>query len=39
MDQNRLNAIKKLEELRQSAISSQEAAESKADEVADGVRQ
>jgi len=39
MDQNRLDAMKKLEELKKSASTSQEAAESVADEAADGMRQ
>jgi hypothetical protein len=39
MDQNRLDAMKKLEELKKSAITRQEATESAADEAADGVRQ
>jgi len=38
MDQNRLDAMKKLEELKKSASTSQEAAESAADEAADGMR-
>jgi len=38
MDQNRLGAMKKLEELKKSASTSQEAAESAADEAADGMR-
>jgi transcription initiation factor TFIID subunit TAF12 len=39
MDQNRLDAMRKLEELKKSAISSQEAAESPADEAVDEMRQ
>jgi hypothetical protein len=39
MDQNRLKAIKKLEEVRQAAITSQEAPKSTADEAVEGMRQ
>jgi transcription initiation factor TFIID subunit TAF12 len=39
MDQNRLDAMKKLEELKKSAITSQETAEAPADEAADEMRQ
>ena len=39
MDQNRLDAMKKLEELKKSAITSQETAETAAEEAADGMRQ
>jgi len=39
MDQNRLDAMKKLEELQKSAITSQETAKSTAEEAADGMRQ
>jgi len=39
MDQNRLDAVKKLEELRQAAIASQEAGKSQEDATAEGMRQ
>jgi transcription initiation factor TFIID subunit TAF12 len=39
LDQNRLDAMKKLEELRKSAITNQEVAESTTDEAVDGMRQ
>jgi hypothetical protein len=39
LDENRLDAMKKLEALRQSAITSQEVAESQADETVQGIRQ
>jgi len=39
MDQNRLDAIKKLEELKTAAIASQKAAESQTDEAVEGMRQ
>ena len=39
MDQNRLDAMKKLEELKKSASTSQEAAEAQADEAVDEMRQ
>lgn len=39
MDQNRLDAMKKLEELKKSAITNQEVAEAAADEPVQGMRQ
>jgi len=39
MDENRLDAMKKLEELKKSAITNQEATEAPHDEAADGTRQ
>jgi site-specific recombinase XerD len=39
MDQNRLDAMKKLEVLKKSAITSQEVAEAAADETVQGMRQ
>ena len=39
MDQNRLDAVKKLEDLKKSAIASQKAAESQTDETVEGMRQ
>jgi hypothetical protein len=39
LDQNRLDAMKKLEELRKLAITNQEAAESTTDEADPGMRQ
>ena len=39
MDQNRLDAMKKLEELKKAAISSQETAEPAGDEAVQGIRQ
>ena len=39
MDQNRVDAMKKLEELKKAAIASQEAAEATGDEAVQGMRQ
>jgi len=39
MDQNRLDAMKKLEELKKSSIASQEATESQVDETVEGMPQ
>jgi len=39
MDQNRLDAMKKLEELKKSAMGSQDVAESPVDETVQGLRQ
>jgi hypothetical protein len=39
MDQNRLDAVKKLEQLRQTAMTNRETAESQTDEAVDGMRQ
>ena len=39
MDQNRLDAMKKLGELKKAAITSQEAAETQVDETVQGMRQ
>jgi hypothetical protein len=38
LDQNRLDAMKKLEELKRAALNNQEAAESQAEEAAQGMR-
>ena len=39
MDQNRLDAVKRLEELRQTAMSAQAVPESQADDAVEGMRQ